>query len=115
MKDNEKHIIDVDQILRQVSVNDYEPSPGFVNDLMSRIENLDEVKKPNRFLRIGFQLAAACAILVFITNAFIILSSLGFNNSETSDWASVYETKSTANWFDYDNDDTFLANNQTNK
>ncbi|MCG8582067.1 MAG: hypothetical protein MI866_19230 [Bacteroidales bacterium] len=114
MKNNEKHIVDIDQMLRQVSVDDYEPSPGFVDNVMTKISDVEQKKSPNKYLRIGFQLAAACAIVVFITNAFIILSSIGVNDSEANDWASVYETSNTANWFDYENDDTFLANNQIN-
>ncbi|WP_430815014.1 hypothetical protein [Carboxylicivirga sp. RSCT41] len=115
MKNNEKHIIDVDQMLRQVSVDDYKPSPGFVDDVMTKIAGIEQHKSPNKYLRIGFQLAAACAILVFITNAFVILNSLGVNDTDTNDWTSVYETSNSANWFDYENDDTFLANNQINK
>jgi hypothetical protein len=113
MKNNEKHTIDIDQMLRQVSVDDYEPSTGFVDNVMTRINAIEPIKSPNKYIKNGFQLAAACAIIVFITNAFIILSSFGTNNSETNDWAAVYETSTTANWFDYDNDDTFLATNQT--
>ncbi len=113
MKENKKHIEDFEELINQSWVNSYEPSDSFVDEVMRKVAKTDMIKPVGKYLKIMFQVAAASAIIMFITNLLILISSTQNNSTNESDWTTVYELGSKANWYEYYNDDTFIANNQT--
>ncbi|MBK3519290.1 hypothetical protein [Carboxylicivirga marina] len=113
MRNNKKHIVDIDQMLRQTSVDNYEPSIDFVDKVMAQIDTQKQIKPQSKYIKLGFQLAAACALIIFITNVFVFLSSASTSENADNEWTSLYESNSPTNWYDYNNDDLFLANHQT--
>jgi hypothetical protein len=115
MKEQRKHIEDFDLQTIQSWVNNYEPSRNFVDNVMNRVAVINESKHVAKYVKVLFQLAAASAIIIFITNLFILISSTQQPNTLESDWTTVYELNSSANWYEYYNDETFIANNQTFK
>ncbi len=115
MKENNKHMEDIDQLLRQTLVTTYEPSVGFVDNVMGQVEAMAAERPASKVIKMMLQLAAASAILVFITNLFILISSSHSATVPENDWTTVYEYGSTSNWYDYNSEDTFIANNQTLK
>jgi len=113
MKRKEKHIQDIDQLLNKQLVNNYEPSFNFVDNVMLKVEELNVNKPVGKVLQIVFRMAAAVAVVFFLSNVFIMLSSMGnsSNQQTATDWTGIYEQKSSASWYDYYNDDLFLADN----
>jgi len=111
MRENKKHTENIDQQIRQLLDNNYEPSANFVDKVMEQIDNLETTKPAAKYLKISFQAVAACAIVIFFTNALILLSSSASVQNE-NDWATVYEQTSTSNWYEYYYDETLTADNQ---
>ncbi len=115
MKENRKHIEDIEQLLNQTLVNSYEPSASFVDKVMERVESMNIEQPASKVIKMMLQVAAASAIIVFITNVLILISSSQNASTTDNDWATVYEYGTTSNWYDYNAEDTFIANNQTLK
>lgn len=115
MKKDKRHIIDIDQLLNQELSNSYQPSASFVDDVMTRITALDIEKPAAKYIKFAFKAAAACACVVFLFNTGILISSKINLNDNDTDWASIYQSETTTNWYEYINDESFLANNQITK
>ncbi|MCT4590974.1 MAG: hypothetical protein N4A71_24330 [Carboxylicivirga sp.] len=109
--DNKNHS-SFDQFLRQELSKTHEPSPNFVDQVMDKVEAIQREHPKVKYLGLFFKVAAACAIIISLTNALILLSN-NTGNTNDNDWSSVYEQSAPANWYDYYEDETFLANNQT--
>lgn len=114
MKKREIHSKDIDQYLNQKLINTYEPSAGFVDDVMRKVADIDIIQPASRYIKVLFQVAAAVAIAVFITNIFILVTSTQNTTESTNDWTSVYELGTSTNWYEYYDNETYIANNQTN-
>ncbi|TRX66028.1 hypothetical protein [Carboxylicivirga sp. M1479] len=112
MKKEIKHIRDIDQLIKESMPISYEPSNGFVDKVMMQVNEIENNKPQLRYLKLTFQVAAAIALLIFSTNVFILLSSQTSTTNNT-EWTTMYESNSKSNWYEYDDSNTFLANNQT--
>lgn len=113
MKTGKKNTNEFEQFLRQELGKAHEPSPDFVDKVMSKVETIKIEQPKVKYLSAIFKVAAACAIVISLSNALILLSTSNGINTVENDWVSVYEQTSPTNWYDYYEDDTFFANNQT--
>ncbi|MBR8537303.1 hypothetical protein KDU71_17170 [Carboxylicivirga sediminis] len=112
MKENKKHIDEIDQLLNQMLVTNYEPSDGFIDKVMVKVQ----MERPaSKYIKMLLQVAAAAAIIVFTSNLFILTTATKNIESNESDWATVYQLETTTNWYEYNSENTFIANNQTLK
>jgi len=117
MKRKEKHIQDIDRLINEPLVNDYEPSFDFVDKVMTKVEELKPTNPIGKVVQISFRIAAAVAIVFFLSNGFILLSSLSRSSGQqvANDWTGIYEQNNAANWYDYYNNELFLADNEITK
>ncbi|WP_430809376.1 MULTISPECIES: hypothetical protein [unclassified Carboxylicivirga] len=113
MKKPMKERQDIDRLLEETLNHRYAPSPGFVDNVMARIDKMDNIKPSMKYISIGLQVAAACAGLILLINILTLRSSI--NQENENDWTSVYENNTSPDWYDYYNGDTFLATNINRK
>jgi len=88
-----------------------------VDQVMARVEAEQTFPVRNRVLPMAFRVAAAVALVFFLTNAFVILSS-SFNSSGTlseTEWMEIYESGSSTSWYDYMDNELLTDNNKNLK
>lgn len=114
MKRKEKHIRDIDRLIDEPLVKSYEPSFDFADKVMAKVEELNGTKPIGKAIQISFRVAAAVAVLFFLSNGLILLSSLSnsSNQQTANEWGGIYEQNSSASWYDYYDDELFLADNE---
>ncbi len=117
MERKEKHIQDIDWLINEPLVNDYEPSFDFIDQVMIKVEELNPTKTVGKVVQISFRVVAAVAVIIFFINGLILLTALAGSSKEQviNDWTGIYEQNNAANWYDYSNNELFLADNEITK
>ncbi|GEM_PF-4556570 len=114
MKNKQKHTDEVDKLINLDRINNYQPSADFVNRVMADITSSEIIKPAGKFIKVAFTAVAAVALVFFVTNALIVFTNIG-SSTENSEWSEVYTIQNQTNWYDYYNNELFIADNQTDE
>jgi len=114
MERKEKIEQDINQLINEPLVNDYEPSFDFVDKVMAEVGELENTQPKGKMIQLSFRIAAAVAVIFFLSNGLILLSTWGNSSAQTdvNDWTGIYEQQASASWYEYYNDELFLADNE---
>lgn len=90
----------------------YHPGNDFVSRVMDRVEDVSQ-KPVGRFLRMTFKMAASVAIVFFVTNLIVLISSLKADQSQmemVETWSEEFGVNQSADWYEYYTDNRLSEN-----
>lgn len=92
----------------------YHPGNDFVSRVMDRVEDVSQ-KPVGRFLRMTFKMAASVAIVFFVTNLIVLISSLKADQSQmemVETWSEEFGVNQSADWYEYYTDNRLSENQE---
>ncbi len=94
--------------------SNYLPGDDFVNRVMNRVEDMNSGSM-GKYLRMTLKIAASVAVVFFVTNLVVLISSLKADQIQTEvveTWSDEFNTNQSADWYEYYTDNR-LKESQT--
>ena len=110
----------IDQLINRIMEeplvpSGYLPDNDFVNRVMDRVEEVNQIPM-GRFLKMTFKMAASVAVVFFVANLIVLISSLKADQSQVEmveTWSEEFGVNQSADWYEYYTDNR-LSENQNN-
>ena len=103
----------INRILEEPLVpSGYLPGDDFVSRVMDRIEDVNN-RQVGRYLRMTLKMAASVAVVFFITNLIVLISTLKADQSQAEmieTWSDGFNDSQSADWYEYYTDNRLSGN-----
>ncbi|MBI9061682.1 MAG: hypothetical protein JEZ14_06810 [Marinilabiliaceae bacterium] len=90
----------------------YLPGNDFVSRVMDRVEDVNQ-SPMGRYLRMTLKIAASVAVVFFVTNLIVLISSLKADQSQAEmveTWSEEFSVNQSADWYEYYTDNRLSEN-----